>query len=123
MKKGSSWPTFKTVDEYIERADPKVRDKLREIRKTIKAAAPPEAGEKISYQIPTFTFHGNLIHYAAFKDHLSLYPASAGVRAFKKELADFKTSKGTIWLPLDKPLPLALITKIVKFRVKENTPK
>lgn len=120
MKKGSYWQTFKTVDEYIKKAPPEVRDKLISLRKTIKAAAPPEAQEKISYQIPTFTHHGNLVHFAAFKDHLSLFPGSSGVEAFKKELVGYKTSKGTIQFPLDKPLPMALITKIVKFRVKEN---
>lgn len=120
MKKGSHWSTFETVDEYIKKAPPEVRDKLITLRETIKAAAPPEAGEKISYQIPTFTHHGNLIHYAAFKDHVSIFPGSSGVEAFKKELSGYKTAKGTIQFLLDKQLPLALITRIVKFRIKEN---
>lgn len=112
---------FKSVDEYIRKAPPQVRDKLITLRKTIRATVPPEAQEKISYQIPTFTHHGNLIHYAAFKDHVSIFPGSSGVEAFKKELAGYKTAKGTIQFPLDKPLPLALITRIVKFRIRENS--
>lgn len=108
----------KTIDAYIKQAPAEVRERLEIIRKTIQKAA-PEAKEKISYAIPTFTYHGNLVHFAAFADHLSFFPTSSGVSAFKKDLGGYKTSKGTIQFPLDKPLPLSLITKIVKFRVKE----
>lgn len=111
--------TVKNIDEYIGQAPVEVRERLEIIRKTIQKAA-SEAKEKISYAIPTFTYHGNLVHFAAFKGHLSFFPASSGVSAFKKELTEYKTSKGTIQFPLDKPLPIGLITKIVKFRVKEN---
>ena len=109
----------KDIDEYIKNAPEEVRGKLEQIRRTIRDAA-PEAKEKIGYGIPTFTYHCNLVHFAAFKDHLSFFPASSGVSAFKKDLVKYKTSKGTIQLPLGEPLPLSLITRIVKFRVKEN---
>lgn len=101
---------------------PEIQEKLQTIRATIKKAA-PEATEKISYQIPTFVFHGNLIHYAAFKDHWSLFPGAAGVDKFKEELGEKAVSKGTIQFSLDDPLPLELITKITKFRVEQNSQK
>lgn len=85
--------------------------------------AAPEAEEAISYGIPTFKLHGNLVHFAAFKNHIGFFPAPSGIAAFKKELAAYKGAKGSVQFPLDQPLPLALITKIVKFRVKENTDK
>ena len=89
------------------------------MRATIKAVA-PGAGETIRYGIPTFTLDGNLVHFAAYKKHIGFYPASSGIRAFKKELSAYKTSRGTVQFPIDKPLPLALIKKIVRFRVAEN---
>ena len=92
---------------------------LRELRKTIKAAA-PDAEEKISYQIPTFYLKGNLVHFGAFKDHISFFPTSSGTQAFKKELSVYKGAKGTVQFPLDKPMPLKLVSRIVKFRVAEN---
>ncbi len=110
---------FKDIDDYIKKAPEEVRDKLQEIRKTIQKAA-PGATEKISYQVPTFTYHGNLVHFAVFRDHISFFPTSSGVAAFKKELSKYNTSKGTIQFPLDEPIPYDLITKIVKYRVKEN---
>lgn len=114
--------TFKDIDHYIALAPEEVRERLEIIRKTIHEAA-PNAREKISYAIPTFTHHGNLVHFAAFADHLSFFPTSSGVETFKKELSGYKTSKGTIQFPLDKPLPLTLIKRIVKFRSKENEAK
>ena len=102
--------SFKSIDYYINKAPVEVRKRLEIIRKTIQKAA-PEAQEKISYAIPTFTFHGNLVHFAAFSDHLSFFPTSSGVSTFQKELTGYKTSKGTIQFPLDKPLPIGLITK------------
>ena len=95
---------------------------LKEIRATIKAAA-PEAEEKISYQMPTFFLNGNLVHFAAFKKHIGFYPTPTGIEKFKKELSVYEGAKGSVQFPLDKPMPYALITKIVKFRVKENLAK
>lgn len=109
-----------TIDEYIDAFPGDVQEKLHRIRDTIRKAA-PEAREGISYGIPTFKHHGNLVHFAGYENHIGFYPASSGISAFKKELTRYVTSKGTIRLPLDEPLPLALIRKIVKFRVKDNT--
>lgn len=113
---------YTNVNEYIAAFPKDVQEKLETLRKTIQKAA-PEATEKIGYGIPTFVFHGNLVHFAAFKDHYSFFPASSGINEFKKELAPYITGKGTISFPLDKPFPLPLITKIVKFRVGENLKK
>jgi uncharacterized protein YdhG (YjbR/CyaY superfamily) len=110
------------IDEYIAAFPKDIQKKLKEIRMTIKKAA-PQAEEKISYAIPTFALHGNLVHFAAFKNHIGFYPAPRAIDAFKKELLGYEGGKGTIQFPLDKPLPLPLITKIVKFRVKENVEK
>ena len=110
---------FETVDEYIGTFPKNVQDILQKLRQTIRKAA-PEANEKISYQIPTFAFHGNLVHFAAFKNHIGFYPIPSGILAFKKELTPFKKGKGSVQFPIDQPLPLELITKIVKYRVKEN---
>jgi len=107
------------TDEYIANFPIHIQKILEELRSTIKKAA-PEASEKISYQMPAFTLEGNLVYFAAHTNHIGFYPTSSGVEAFKKELAGFKISKGSIQFPLDKPLPLNLITKIVTFRVKEN---
>ena len=110
---------YKTTDEYIASFPDDAQTKLREMRRTITAAA-PEAKEKIAYGIPTFTFHGNLVHFGGAKDHIGFYPGAAGVAEFAKQLKDYSTSKGTIRFPLDKPLPLDLVQKIVKFRVAQN---
>jgi uncharacterized protein YdhG (YjbR/CyaY superfamily) len=80
----------------------------------------PQAKEKIAYRIPTFVLNGNLVHFAAFKSHISFFPTSSGIKAFNKELSKYKTSAGTVKFPLDEPIPFVLIGKIVKFRVKEN---
>lgn len=108
-----------TIDEYIASFPQEIQKKLREIRSAIKASA-PDAGEKISYAIPTFTLNGNLVHFAAFKNHIGFYPTPQGIEAFKKELSKYEGGKGTVQFPLDKPLPVALIKKIVKFRAKQN---
>ncbi len=100
----------------------KVQAILQELRATIKAAA-PEAEEKISYQIPTFALHGNLVHFAAWKTHIGLYPGSSGVRAFEQELSKYEVAKGTVKFPIKEPLPLALIRNIVTFRAVENLKK
>lgn len=111
---------IKTIDEYIRGFPEPVRTLLSELRSTIRSAA-PEAAEKLSYGIPTFYLHGNLVHFGAFKRHIGFFPAPSGIEAFRRELASYKTAKGTVQFPLDKPLPLDLITRIVKFRVAENS--
>ena len=111
-----------SIDEYIATFPKEIQKILQELRRTIKAAA-PEAQEKISYQIPTFDLKGNLVHFAAFKNHIGFYPTSSGTRVFKKELSVYDGAKGTVRFPLDKPLPLKLISKIVKYRVAENLKK
>src|SRR5215210_4614894 len=110
---------FKTMDEYINTFPEDVRHILNELRQTIKEVA-PEAEETINYQIPTFTLYGNLVHLAAFKNHIGFYPTPSGMEAFKKELSSYKGAKGSVQFPIDQPLPLSLIRRIVKFRVKEN---
>lgn len=112
----------KNIDEYISGFPLEVAGRLEILRQTIAKAA-PEAKETISYSMPAFDFHGILCYFAAFKDHLSFFPTPGGVAAFQEELKEYKTSKGTIQLPLDKPLPLELIARIVKFRLEENTRK
>lgn len=113
----------KTIDEYIATFPKNVREVLEELRCVIRESA-PKAEETISYGIPTFNLNGrHLVHFAAYKNHVGFYPTSSGIKAFKKELSPFKTSKGTVQFPLDKPIPFDLVKKIVKFRVKENEPK
>jgi uncharacterized protein YdhG (YjbR/CyaY superfamily) len=113
---------FKTIDEYIATFPMDVQRKLDEMRATIKETA-PEATEKISYQMPTFYLNGNLVYFAAFKNHIGFYPIPTGIEKFKKELSVYKTTKGAVQFPLDQPLPLDLVRKIVKFRVAENLKK
>ncbi len=112
-------PAPKNIDDYIARFPPEVQVILEKIRATIKKAA-PDAEEAIKYQIPTFTLKGNLVHFAAYKNHIGFYPAPRGIEAFKDELARYEGGKGTVRFPLDEPIPFALISKIVKFRVKDN---
>jgi len=114
--------TPKNIDEYIAKYPKDVQATLQKIRATIKRAA-PDATEAISYQIPTFKLGGNLVHFAAFSDHISFFPTSSGVTNFKKELDQYETSRGTVRFPLAKPIPYALISKITKFRVKETVAK
>jgi len=113
---------YTDIDTYIANYPNNVQVLLRRIRATIKKAA-PKAQEAISYGIPTYKLNGNLVHFGAFKDHVSFFPTSSGTAAFKKEISKYKVSKGTIQFPLDKPLPLDLIKKIVAFRVKESNLK
>ncbi len=110
---------FKTIDEYINAFPEDVQKILNQLRQTIKDAA-PEAEETINYQMPTFTLNGNLVHFAAFKNHIGFYPTPAGIEAFREELAPYKGAKGSVQFPIDQPLPLPLIRKIVEYRVKEN---
>ena len=109
----------KTIDEYIAGFPPDVQAILQKIRLTIRKAA-PDAEETISYRMPTFTLKGNLVHFAAFKKHIGFYPVPTGIEKFKKELAAYEQGKGSVQFPLDQPSPYGLISKIVKFRVKEN---
>lgn len=110
---------FKTIDEYIGQFPPDVQDKLDALRKAIRKAA-PDASEKISYQMPTFYLYGNLVHFAAFKNHIGFYPTPGGIEAFQDELNRYKNAKGSVQFPIDEPLPFELITRIVRFRVEEN---
>jgi uncharacterized protein YdhG (YjbR/CyaY superfamily) len=111
-----------TIDEYIAGFPKDVQAKLEQVRATIKKAA-PDAQETISYAIPTFTLNGNLVHFAAFKNHIGFYPAPTGSEAFRQELSVYKSGKGSVQFHLNQPMPLDLITKIVKFRVAENSAK
>ena len=110
---------FNSIDEYISRFPPEIQEILTTLRKVIKESA-PDAEEKISYQMPTFVLHGNLVHFAAYKNHIGLYPTPSGIEAFKHELSDYKGAKGSVQFPVGKPLPYELISEIVKFRVAEN---
>jgi uncharacterized protein YdhG (YjbR/CyaY superfamily) len=113
-------PTPKDIDEYIVSFPAHVQKMLHLIRQTIRKAA-PDATEAISYQIPTFKLNGkNFIHFAAFKNHIGLYPAPRGVDEFEPELSAYKGGKGTVQFPLDKPIPYDLIKRIVKFRIKQH---
>jgi uncharacterized protein YdhG (YjbR/CyaY superfamily) len=111
--------TYKNIDEYINSQPAEIREILAQMRTTIRKFA-PEAEEKISYQIPTFHLHGNLVHFAACKNHVGFYPGPSGLKAFPEEVAAFKSTKGAVQFPYNKPLPLNLIRKIVRFRLKEN---
>jgi uncharacterized protein YdhG (YjbR/CyaY superfamily) len=112
----------KEIDNYIEGFPEETRKLLRKMRETIIQAA-PQSEETIKYMMPTYVLKGNLVHFAAYKSHIGFYPAPSGINAFRKELSAYKTSKGAIQFPLDKPLPVKLITEIVKFRVNENLSK
>jgi uncharacterized protein YdhG (YjbR/CyaY superfamily) len=107
------------IDEYIAGFPEEVQEILEKIRTTIRKAA-PNAEETINYGIPTFTLKGNLVHFAGFKKHIGFYPTPTGIERFKKELSVYEGAKGSVQFPLDKPIPYGLISKIVKFRVKEN---
>ena len=112
----------KNIDEYISGFPKDVQKMLSQMRTTIQKAA-PKAEEAIKYAMPTFVLHGNLVHFAAYKNHIGFYPAPAGIEEFKKELSKYEGSKGAIRFELDKPLPLSLIGKIVKFRAAMNMEK
>jgi uncharacterized protein YdhG (YjbR/CyaY superfamily) len=109
-----------TIDEYISEFPEDIQSLLQDIRAVIKKAA-PGAEETIKYAMPTFTMNGNLVHFAAFKHHIGLYPAPPGIEAFKFELSGYKGAKGSIQFPLDQPMPFNLISRIVEFRVKQNS--
>jgi uncharacterized protein YdhG (YjbR/CyaY superfamily) len=109
----------KNVDEYLAGVPKEARTTLEKLRQTIRAAA-PMASEGISYQMPMYKHHGMVIGFAAFKDHCSIFPGSEVMEAYKKELSRYDTSKGTIRFPANKPLPEALVKKLVKARIKAN---
>ncbi len=112
----------KTIDEYIATFTEEVQQHLKQIREVIKKTA-PQAEEKIGYGMPTFTLNGNLIHFAAYKNHIGLYPAPQALEEFKEELSGYKGSKGAVQFPLDEPMPLALIERITKYRIQKNLEK
>jgi uncharacterized protein YdhG (YjbR/CyaY superfamily) len=108
----------KNIDEYIAGFPANVRRILRELRRVIRAAA-PGAQEAMKYRIPTFVLNGNVVHFAAFEKHIGFYPTPSGIERFKDELAAYPNAKGSVQFPLDRPVPLGLIRKIVEFRVTE----
>ncbi|HNC07545.1 MAG TPA: DUF1801 domain-containing protein [Anaerolineales bacterium] len=111
------------MDEFITKQPPETQAILQKIRVTIQKSA-PGAEEAMAYGIPTFKLNGrNLVHFSAFKEHIGFYPTPSGIEAFKKELSAYEGAKGSVKFPLSKPIPYALITKIVKFRVKEELEK
>lgn len=113
-------PPLATIDEYIAQFPPEIQDRLQQIRKVVREAA-PDAVEKISYQMPTFETDGrNLVHFAAFKNHIGFYPTPSGTEEFAEELSVYRGGKGSVQFPLDQPLPLDLIRRVVLFRVEEN---
>lgn len=115
-------PEITTIDEYIAQFPEEVQAKLTQLRRLIHELA-PEATEKISYQIPTFYLNGNLVHFAAYANHIGFYPTSSGIARFEAELAGYKHAKGSVQFPLDQPLPVELVTKMVAFRREENLAK
>ena len=117
MKANTKAPA--NIDEYIKGWPKDIQAKLQAMRETIQKAA-PDAEEAISYAMPTFKLNGNLVHFAAYQNHVGFYPVPSGMKEFEKELSVYKSGKGSAQFPHDQPLPLALVTKIVKFRVKEN---
>lgn len=116
MEKGK---TPSDIDEYINGYPDEIREPLRKIREAIRSAA-PNAKEKISYRMPSYTLNGMLVYFAAHTSHLGFYPLTSAIAAFRDELEPYKTSKGTIQFPYNKPLPVRLIKKIIRFRVMEN---
>ena len=122
MRKVITSNNYSTIDEYIAIFPENVQSILSELRSVIKKTA-PDAKEKISYQMPTFTMNGNLVHFAGYDKHIGFYPTPSAIEKFKNELRDYKTSKGAIQFPIDKALPYELIIRIVEFRVKENLNK
>ena len=111
-----------TIDTFIAQFPEDVQLILQKVRRTIHEEA-PEAQEAIKYGMPTFTLYGNLVHFAAFKNHIGFYPAPSGIDAFEPQLSKYRTGKGTIQFPMGEPIPYELIRKVVAYRVQENTQK
>lgn len=122
MKSEIDTPKPTTVDEYIAVASPLVKEYLVQLRNIIKQTV-PQGEEYISYDMPAYKLNGILIYFGGFAKHVSLFPGAEAIKTFKDELVDYKTSKGTIRFSLDKPLPITLIKKIIKYREKENLEK
>ena len=112
-------PVYSNVDAYIASFPEHIRHKLQQMRDAIRVAA-PDASETISYGMPTFRLHGNLVHFAAYPKHIGFYPTPSGITAFQHELNGYKYAKGSVQFPIDQPLPLDLVSRVVRFRVKEN---
>ena len=112
----------KDIDSYIASYPQKTQVLLEEMRAVICKAA-PQATEAISYGVPTYKLNGNLVHFGGFKFHIGFFPTPSGIKHFQKELSAYKTSKGAVQFPIEKPIPVGLVAKIVKFRVKENLRK
>ena len=112
----------KNVDEYISFFEPAIQQRLQQLRQIIKKAA-PDAEELISYMMPAYKYNGVLVYFAGYKNHIGFYATPTGHTAFEKELAIYKQGKGSVQFPLNKPLPVSLISKIVKFKVKQNLEK
>lgn len=113
----------KSIDQYIAACAPEARAILRKLRSTVKRAAPPETEELISYRMPAFALHGILVYFAAFKNHIGMFPPLRGDAKLKAELAKYAGPKGNLKFPLDEPIPYALVARIVKFRVRQNQAK
>ena len=111
-----------TVDQYIAAFPADVKKRMQQLRKTIKAGA-PNADELISYQMPGYKYFGMLVYFAGYKNHIGFYPGAGGLLEFYKELSSFKSAKGSVQFPHDRPIPYDMISKIVKFRVKQNEEK
>lgn len=111
--------TFATIDDYIANYPPEIQERLRALRKVIREAA-PDAEERMSWQMPTFFLHGNLVHFAVNKHHIGFYPAPSGVEAFLAVSPEYKGTKGSIHFPHNKPLPLDLVSRVVRLRMEEN---
>ena len=120
MEKATVVP--ETVDQYIAAFPADVKKRMQQLRKTIKAGA-PNADELISYQMPGYKYFGMLVYFAAYKNHIGFYPGAGGLLEFYKELSSFKSAKGSVQFPHDEPIPYDIISKIVKFRVKQNEEK
>jgi uncharacterized protein YdhG (YjbR/CyaY superfamily) len=121
--KGNVVPTPKTVDDYLAGVPEPARSTLRRVRAAIRSVLPAEATEAISYGMPAFKHKGTLVWFAAFSNHCSLFPTASVIKAFKNELKGYETTKGTIHFPMDKPLPAALVKKMVKMRLAEKEQK
>nr|WP_321498321.1 DUF1801 domain-containing protein [uncultured Methanolobus sp.] len=122
MDKSTSKTEIRNIDEYIAMFPKDVQGRLNELRSTILELA-PDAEETISYNMPTFRLNGILVHFAAYKNHIGFYPTPSGIAEFEDELAGYKHAKGSVQFPLDEPLPIDIVRKIVVFRVKENNAK
>jgi len=117
-----SKPVPATVDEYMADFPADVKKRMQQLRKTIKTAA-PKAEEVISYQMPGYKYLGMLVYFAAYKNHIGFYPGAGGILEFYKKLSSFKSAKGSVQFPNDRPIPYEVISKVVKFRVKQNEEK